>query len=99
MNTYQVVIATDGTETYVLFRYRDIQWGRANTNVGFNAGDGVRGFNLPRIAGSFSSFDSNSNVDIPGSWFFRVDQNYILEPSKLEYCIRVIFLVSQAVLK
>ena len=83
VNTYQAVVATDGTETYALFLYRDVQWSRPDTNIGFNAGDGRRGFNLPRPAGStdFIDIESTSNVDRPGSYYFRVDTNRIREPS------------------
>lgn len=82
MNTYQAVIATDGTATYVLFLYRDIQWGTPSTNVGFNAGDGLRFFNLPRPFGSpdFLVLTSASNVGTPGTFMFRVDQEQILLP-------------------
>ena len=70
-----MVIATDGSETYVLFLYRDVQWSRTVTSIGFNAGDGVRGFNLPRPSGdsNFLNIESTSNVGIPGSYYFRVD--------------------------
>ena len=76
-----MVIATDGSETYVLFLYRDVQWGESDTSIGFNAGDGVRGFNLPRPSGSstFLGIESSSNANIPGSYYFRVDDN-IREP-------------------
>ena len=48
MNTFQAVIATDGSKTFVLFLYQDIQWSRNRyTAIGFSAGDRVRYFNLP----------------------------------------------------
>ena len=77
MNTFQVVIATDGSQTYVLFLYRDIQWGRGATSIGFNAGDGVRGFNLFESFSNDESvlnLESTSNVELPGVYMFRVDQ-------------------------
>jgi len=67
-----------------MFLYRDIQWGDSGTSIGFNAGDGVRGFNL-----DFSSvFElvSSSNVGIPGTFIFRVDQNSILPPKGNTIC-------------
>ena len=82
LNTYQVVIATDGSETYVLFLYRDVQRSRARTNIGFNAGDGIRGFNLPRPFGrsDYQDITNSSNVGIPGSYYFRVDQDILRQP-------------------
>ena len=79
-----MVIATDGSETYVLFLYRDVQWSRTQTSIGFNAGDGIRGFNLPRPSGSnYLSIESSSNADIPGAYYFRVDQD-IREPDGIK---------------
>ena len=77
-----MVIATDGGETYVLFLYRDVQWSRVQSNVGFNAGDGTRGFNVPKPSGATTYLDieSTTNVYTPGSYYFRVDQQTIQEP-------------------
>ena len=41
VNTFQVVVASDGTWTFVSFSYRDIQWGGVNTLIGVTAGDRV----------------------------------------------------------
>ena len=38
-------MATDGEKSYVFFTYTDIQWGEGG--VGFDAGDLMRGLNLP----------------------------------------------------
>jgi len=46
-NTFQVVIASDGQQTFVFFIYDEIEWGFAN--IGFNAGDGVRSFMVPTL--------------------------------------------------
>ena len=87
MNTFQAVLATDGDATYVMFLYRDIQWSSGATSVGFNAGDGIRGFNLLESSiteGSILDLTRKSNVgpDYPGVYIFRVDQvlegNYII---------------------
>ena len=40
-NTFQVVIASDGEQTFVGFSYRDIQWGGSRTLIGISAGDGI----------------------------------------------------------
>ena len=41
VNTFQVVVASDGTWTFVRFSYGDIQWGGIGTLIGVSAGDGV----------------------------------------------------------
>ena len=41
VNTFQVVIASDGTWTFVRFSYGDIQWGGHTTLIGVSAGDRV----------------------------------------------------------
>ena len=41
VNTFQVVIASDGTWTFVRFSYGDIQWGGNTTLIGVTAGDQV----------------------------------------------------------
>ena len=83
MNTYQAVIATNGSATYVLFLYRDVQWSNAATSIGFNAGDGVRGFNLEKTSSSndFGDIESTTNIGIPGAYIFRVDQDNIVSDS------------------
>ena len=84
VNTFQAVLATDGNATYVMFLYRDIQWGDGETGVGFNAGDGIRGFNLPETntTEGILNLAKRSNVcpDYPGVYFFRVDQSDITQP-------------------
>jgi len=73
-----VVLATDGSATYTLVLYSDIQWRFGSTNIGFNAGDGIHGFNL-QFSTVFKLVDS-TNVGIPGTFFFRVDQDTIQQP-------------------
>jgi hypothetical protein len=41
VNTFQVVVASDGTWTFVRFSYGDIQWGGLVTVIGVSAGDQV----------------------------------------------------------
>ena len=40
-NTFQTVIASDRSRTFVRFAYGDIQWGGSNTLIGVSAGDGL----------------------------------------------------------
>ena len=41
VNTFQVVIASDGEKTFVKFNYGAIQWGGTSTLIGVSAGDQV----------------------------------------------------------
>ena len=70
------MLATDGTETYVIFLYGDIQWSPRSVpvTIGLNAGDGLRSFSLPEASDVFGLVNS-TNVGIPGTFIFRVDQN------------------------
>ena len=75
VNTFQAVLATDGTQTYVMFLYQDIQWSSA-TSIGLNAGDG---FNFVTVPESLTvegvlNLTNTSNVGLPGVYIYRVDQ-------------------------
>lgn len=85
-NTFQVVLATNGINSFTLFQYADIQWiladPRTDTStsttstsgsaqVGFSAGDGMRYYVLN--ASNVLRLNSTSNINKPGLWIFRVD--------------------------
>lgn len=91
-----MVIVTSGEETYVLFLYRDIQWATEDTSIGFNAGDGIRGFNLAE-ASQFTdalSLERFSNVELPGAYYFRVDQDVVILPSGLLVIIAIVMIIT-----
>ena len=73
-NTFQVVLATDGYQSYVLFLYGDIQWGD-RALIGFNAGrDQIGSYILPSsLTPDVVNVNQQSNVGIPGIFLFRVD--------------------------
>lgn len=77
-----------------MFCYEDIQWGDDETSVGFNAGDGVLGFNLlnPSTTDGILNLEQTSNVgpDNPGLYLFRVDQIEIIEPEQGKIIIALI---------
>jgi len=80
VNTLQVVLATDSQASFVFFIYSDIQWGTAN--IGFNAGDGVRLFMVPgALTPQTRNIENGSNVNIPGTYIYRVDQHVVFGPS------------------
>ena len=89
MNTFQAVLATDGVMTFVMFNYEDIQWGRAETTVGFNAGDQLQFITLPEplTAEGVLNLENTSNVGIPGVYIFRVDQTIDVPGTAYFRCI------------
>ena len=82
-----MVLASDGTATFALFLYRDIQWGPTvptdTIDVGFNFGDGTA-FNVPESTSQegILSLDSTSNISPgnPGTYVYRIDQSVIMQP-------------------
>ncbi|KAJ8922644.1 hypothetical protein NQ315_007676 [Exocentrus adspersus] len=92
VNTYQVVIITDGVETYVEFLYpKDgIQWIQgtgdrsglpdARAQAGIISPDGKL-FTLPGSGTEkVRNLDQWSNMDLEGQFLFKVDESEIREP-------------------
>ena len=92
-NTFQCVLGTDERRAYVIFLYADgeIQWttgdasdgeggfGGTPAQAGFNAGDGIRFFTVPGSRTSaIINITSTSNVNKPGVWIFRIDDERIV---------------------
>ena len=82
-------MGTDGVRSFVIYLYADgeIQWTISESEdrrslpaqVGFNAGDGIRFFVVPESrTPEIINITTTSNVDIPGVWMFRVDQEDIM---------------------
>lgn len=84
MNSFQVVVATDGSKTFILFIYQDMQWSSSRTTIGFNAGDGNRSYTLPGSSNAeyVLNLENTSNVGVPGVYIFRVDQDSVVEPTR-----------------
>ena len=75
--TFQSIMATDGTFSFVTFYYNKVEYSNGNNGfakVGFDLGDGV---NLALVQGSCTSAIINvaqlSNMQQPGKFVFRVD--------------------------
>ena len=80
VNDFQVVLATNGQVSFVFFIYNDIQWGTAN--IGFNAGDGERLIMTPgALTSQTTNIENGSNVNIPGTYIYRVDQHLVFGPT------------------
>ena len=94
-NTFQLVLATDGTRSFALFLYLDdgIQWttgdagggvngvGGTEAQVGYDAGDDVNYYTVP---GSMTSMivdiETTSNINISGMYIFQVGFNSTGKP-------------------
>ena len=87
LNTFQLVVATNGTVSVAIFNYAEdgINWvtGSGGTNgfggtpaiAGYNVGDGVRHFTIPdSLTNNIQFIDTNTgNTGNIGQWVFRID--------------------------
>uniref|UniRef100_A0AAR2LD50 Sushi, nidogen and EGF-like domains 1 n=1 Tax=Pygocentrus nattereri TaxID=42514 RepID=A0AAR2LD50_PYGNA len=89
VNTFQVVLITDGELAFTIFQYHNITWttgmhassggdiaglGGIAAQAGFNAGDGKRYFNIPGSrTDDVVEVETTTNVGYPGRWVFRID--------------------------
>ena len=63
VNTFQVVVASDGTRTFVRFNYGDIQWGGSRTLIGVSIGDGTNFITHPAsLSPSVLSLDNSTTT-------------------------------------
>ena len=65
-NTFQVVVASDGTWTFVRFSYGDIQWGGFHTVIGVSAGDGVNFVIHPASSDGQSALNTTATYRVDG---------------------------------
>ncbi|XP_043935285.1 alpha-tectorin-like [Protopterus annectens] len=87
-NTFQAVLISDGTQSFIFLNYDIIQWttgtasgGNSSTGLGgipaqagFNSGNSTYYFSTPGSRSpSILNIQSTSNVNIPGRWVFRTD--------------------------
>ena len=74
-NTFQCVLATSATESFVLFLYADGRIQRGSSALaGLNAGDGINYKTVPGSrTSSIATISRTTNVGIPGIWMFEVD--------------------------
>lgn len=75
-NTFQTVIISDGTNTFVLYIYIDINWsGRWGFSAvgGYTTGDGIEHFNVPGSGTeAMADIDQLRNTNFTGLWFSHV---------------------------
>jgi len=89
-NSFQAVVATDGSSSYIIFFYINVDLTRP-AEVGFNNGDGVNFFSVASVRdGSSMEIQSRSNlmnVDKGGLYIFRIDSEYLLAVSLISTLI------------
>ncbi|XP_077009440.1 sushi, nidogen and EGF-like domain-containing protein 1 isoform X3 [Tamandua tetradactyla] len=89
VNTFQIVLITDGKFSFTIFNYEAIAWttgmhassggnaaglGGIAAQAGFNAGDGQRYFSIPGSrTAAVAEVETTTNVGVPGRWAFRID--------------------------
>ena len=71
-NTFQTVIASDGSRTFVMFTYGDIQWGGSRTLIGVSAGDTLNFITHPASLSPSVVFLNGTNVT------YRIDREFPL---------------------
>ncbi|KAK2188587.1 hypothetical protein NP493_128g05111 [Ridgeia piscesae] len=92
LNTFQIVLITNGRHSFTMFNYGDIAWttgtasggssstglGGVPAQVGFNAGDGIVYQSVPgsRTA-AIVNIETTTNVGLPGRWVFRIDDSTV----------------------
>lgn len=81
-NTFQLVISSDGIQSYVIFNYGPLAWPNEKVKVnvvsGYNVGDNERFFEMAEsFTPNIVNLQHRSNVNIPGKWIFCVDGHFL----------------------
>ena len=92
-NTFQAVIASDGSRTFVRFTYGDIQWGGFSTLIGVSAGDGFNFVSHPASLSPSVVFLDGTNVT------FRVDRKFPLTGIRLLLTMHTVQQLMQLVMQ
>ncbi|XP_078658658.1 uncharacterized protein LOC144904005 [Branchiostoma floridae x Branchiostoma belcheri] len=86
--SFQAVLATDGFQSFAIFKYGDILWttgtasqgdretglGGIPAQAGFNAGDGSNYYIVPGSrSAEIVDIETRTNVGQPGTFMFRID--------------------------
>ncbi|XP_019857191.1 PREDICTED: uncharacterized protein LOC100638611 isoform X14 [Amphimedon queenslandica] len=106
LNTFQCVLATDGSRSYVIFLYLDngINWVTGDAsggNDGFGGTEAYVGFNSGgqnstyfAVQGSRTpavvNIETTSNVDVAGLWIFQVNEANIVTSTVTVNCSELI---------
>lgn len=86
LNTFQIVIASDGQDSFICYHYLDdgINWitssGKESpyypdppAQAGFDSGEGRRYYRLPNSGTKqVKDLATSSNINVPGAWIYRM---------------------------
>ena len=79
VNTFQVVVASDETRTFVRFNYGDIQWGGSGTLIGVSIGDRANFISHPAsLSQSVLSFGSSTTKYFDVGCKFAIILSHVL---------------------
>ncbi|XP_048368680.1 alpha-tectorin isoform X2 [Sphaerodactylus townsendi] len=88
VNTFQAVLTSDGTSSFAMFNYEEINWttgtasggdpltglGGVMAQSGFNGGNNTNYFSIPGSRTTeIVNIEETTNVNLPGRWVFRID--------------------------
>lgn len=86
-NTFQAILTTDGSKSFVIFFYNKVTWttgtassgnctglGGIPAKAGFDTGDGTTFFEIGgACTDAILNIETTTNVGQPGKWIFRID--------------------------
>lgn len=84
-NTFQAIVSTNGKFSFTIYNYQNLTWAKNPTanifaQAGFNAGDGNVSFAMEgSLTQNVILLNNKSNINIPGKWIFRIDENEIAD--------------------
>lgn len=95
-NSFQVILAGDGVNSFVIFHYDTISWVDIGVDLvcsnigGYQARVGlfseVGSYVMPGSCSSaLKQISNNSNVEFPGKYVFKVDRNIVQQPT-VKFC-------------
>ena len=80
-NSFQVLLVTDSTDSYVIMKYAILEWGN-DWSVGVGFSPAPNNINATLFEHELSQTSSVQNLAFPngGTFIFRVDLPVVLEP-------------------
>uniref|UniRef100_A0A8C5SGR6 Tectorin alpha n=1 Tax=Laticauda laticaudata TaxID=8630 RepID=A0A8C5SGR6_LATLA len=88
VNTFQALLISDGTSSFAMFNYEEINWttgtasggdpltglGGVMAQAGFNGGNSTNYFSIPGSrTPDIVNIEETTNVNVPGRWVFKID--------------------------
>lgn len=103
VNTFQCVLATDGTNTFAVFLYLDINWttgdnhggtdgiGGTPAQVGFDAGNQIQYHVLNgSLTDEIINIEERSNIGIPGIYMWQINGGSVRQSGEGQLSVSVL---------